>query len=260
VTRHDWDAGAYHQVSSPQFGWGLRVLDRLALRGDERVLDAGCGTGRLTAALSARLLHGQVVAVDRSAAMLGEAARYLRGSRVQLLRASADALPFHETFDVAFSTATFHWVLDHPRLFASLFGALRPGGLLHAQCGGGPNLARLRHRARTLLQGPPFADHLRGWQEPWHYADAETTAARLTEAGFTEVRASLEEAPVSFPDAASYESFVRTVCLRPYLSRLPPELDARFTEHLVSQAESDEPALTLDYWRLNLQGVRPTNG
>src|SRR6266704_2621497 len=75
----NWDAGAYDRLSGPQYAWGQRVLDRLGLRGDETVLDAGCGTGRLTALLLVRLPHGKVIAVDKSEAMLAEA-RSLRPS------------------------------------------------------------------------------------------------------------------------------------------------------------------------------------
>ncbi len=67
--------------------------------------------------------------------MLDTAAPMLTGIRVPVVRADAARLPFAEAFDVIFSTATFHWVLDHDALFASLFNALKAGGRLHAQCG-----------------------------------------------------------------------------------------------------------------------------
>jgi hypothetical protein len=114
--------------------------------------------------------------------------------------------------------------------------------------------------SREAVTASAIREPLSRWREPWHYADAEVTAERLAAAGFSEIRTSLKEAPVTFPDAAAYESFARTVCLRPYLCRLPTVLDALFTGHLVSQASDDEPAFTFDYWRLNIQSVRPRNG
>ncbi|MFL5957235.1 MAG: class I SAM-dependent methyltransferase, partial [Solirubrobacterales bacterium] len=73
MSPREWDATTYDRVSTPQLEWGLRVLDRLPLRGDERVLDAGCGSGRVTARLAERLPRGHVVAVDASAAMVARA-------------------------------------------------------------------------------------------------------------------------------------------------------------------------------------------
>ncbi|MDH4065556.1 MAG: class I SAM-dependent methyltransferase, partial [Acidobacteriota bacterium] len=140
----EWNATAYHKVAAPQTTWGLRVLSRLDLRGDERVIDAGCGSGRLTASLLERLPGGRVLAVDRSWNMLQTARANLRpafGARVSFVQVALPAMPFVEWADVVFSTATFHWVGDHPALFDGIFTALRPGGRLHAQCGGGPNLA-----------------------------------------------------------------------------------------------------------------------
>ncbi len=62
----EWDAETYDAVSDPQFNWGMEVLDRLELRGDEAVLDAGCGSGRVTAELARRLPRGRLIAVDGS--------------------------------------------------------------------------------------------------------------------------------------------------------------------------------------------------
>src|SRR5262249_15300476 len=157
---------AYHRVSNPQFDWGTVVLDRLPLRGDERVLDVGCGTGRLTQKLVTRLPRGRVLAVGLSSDMVQAARGYLRPSSdsgIQVAIADAAALPVDEWADAIFSTATFHWVLDHPRLFASLFHALKPGGRLVAQCGGAANLARIHHRLDRLKEQPEFARYFETW-------------------------------------------------------------------------------------------------
>ena len=254
----DWNASVYHRVSDPQFAWGERVLASLELAGDERVADVGCGTGRLTRDLAARVPRGSVLALDRSGSMLEQAAHHLADlrPRVQLARADAAALPLREAVDVIFSTATFHWVPDHDALFTSIFRALRPGGRLHAQCGGGPNLERLRDRAAALCATEPFARFLAGWTPSWHYATAEATAERLARIGFTSIDTSLEHTPTPFSSAADFQQFVEHVCLHPYLNRLPQPLRPAFVQPLVTFAASDDPPFVLDYWRLNIRARR----
>ena len=257
----DWNADAYHRVSNPQFEFGLPVLARLPLDGDELVLDIGCGTGRLTEKLLERLPRGRVIGIDASPAMLQVAEAYLKPrfqSRVHLVRGDASALPVRAAADAIFSTATFHWVLDHPRLFHSLYAALKPGGRLVAQCGGGPNVQRIHGRADALMRQPEFAPHFGRWQGPWQYADAATTADRLREAGFVEVRTSVEPAPVVQPDAEAFDTFITNVICRPYLAHLPDApLRRAFTRRLTEQSAGDRPAFELDYWRLNMDARRP---
>src|SRR5918998_3727751 len=222
MSLEEWDAASYHRVSEPQFAWGMAVLERLALRGDETVLDAGCGSGRLTAELLRRLPGGRVVALDRSAAMARRARETLAADAPRALVVEADllALPLRGAVDVVFSTATFHWVLDHDRLFVELAAALRPGGRLLAQCGGGENLARVHAVAARLMDEPEFAPRFAGWAEPWHFAHEDETWRRLEAAGFGDVRVSLVPAPTPFADRAALREFLETVVLRPHLARL----------------------------------------
>jgi trans-aconitate 2-methyltransferase len=259
----EWNAAVYHKVSNPQLDWGLPVLERLPLHGDEMVLDVGCGTGRLTEKLAQRLPRGQVVAIDQSENMLRTARQYLATNvnrRVAFARADAAALPFAGIADAIFSTATFHWVLHHERLFASLFRALKPGGRLVAQCGGGPNLERLHDRCLRLMREPLFAPHFSRWRDPWEFADAATTAQRLENAGFTDIETSVHASPVLQPDAPSYGEFVAHVICRPHLEHLSdPSLRARFMERLTEPAAKDSPPFELDYWRLNIDARRPAH-
>lgn len=257
-----WDAGAYDRLSDPQYAWGQRVIGRLELRGDETVLDAGCGTGRLTALLLERLPHGRVIAVDRSPAMLAAARSNLAaaGRRVAYLCADLQAIVLGRPVDAIFSTATFHWILDHPRLFRALAGVLIPGGRLEAQCGGGPNLARLRARVEGLVKQEPFATFFQGWREPWRFSWPAEAAEQLERAGFGEVATSLEAAPTSFDSAGAFGRFLRQVVLWPQLERLPERLREPFMGSLVAQAAGDDPPFVVDYWRLNLRGRRRMAG
>lgn len=257
----EWNAASYHKVSGPQTSWGQKVLARLDVRGDERAIDAGCGSGRLTAALLARLPGGRLMAIDRSWNMLMTARANLRpefGPRVSFAQVAMPALPFDGWADLVFSTATFHWITDHPALFANIFRALRSGGRLHAQCGGGPNLARAHELAERLMRQPPFAPFFAGWPGPWEFAGADVTRERLAAAGFADVDTSLEEAPTTLATEADYREFVTTVIYHPHLERLPdPALKREFIDRVTALAADDDPPFTLDYWRLNLAARKP---
>jgi trans-aconitate 2-methyltransferase len=261
VSTVEWDARAYHRLSNPHVSWGERVLERLPLRGDETVIDAGCGTGRLTERLLERLPRGNVVALDRSPAMIEQARTNLArfGDRVTFHCCDLLALPEELRADAIFSTATLHWVLDHDRLFRALFAVLRPGGWLVAQCGGEGNLAEIRARGDAHFRAPPLAQFFEGWDGPWEFADPQTTADRLLRAGFVDIETKLLDAPTPFADADEYRAFLGQVVLATYLDRIPGENErAAVLDRLVEAARHDDPPLTLDYVRLDLRARRPS--
>jgi trans-aconitate 2-methyltransferase len=257
----EWNSSEYHRLSQPQVSWGKKVLARLKLRGDELVLDAGAGTGRLTADLLQALPNGRVVALDVSQNMARSAREYLRpkfGEKAQVVTADLLDLPFTAAFDGIVSTAAFHWVLDHDRLFRGLFDSLRIGGWLQAQCGGGPNLARLKTRMEVLAESPKFAPFLADFPSPWLYQNAEAAAVTLQRAGFVDVQTSLEAAPTLLDDRRHYFEFVKTVIVRTHLERLPNErLREQYVSDLADHAAKDDPPFFLDYWRLNLTARKP---
>jgi trans-aconitate 2-methyltransferase len=245
-----WDAVSYDRVSGPLEALGVAVVDRLELTGDEVVLDAGCGSGRITAHLADRLPAGRVIAVDSSAAMVAEARRRL-GDRVDVRHGDLLELELEEPVDAIVSTATFHWVLDHGRLFERLHRALRPGGRLAAQCGGQGNIAGVLGAASAVAAGPPFARHLAGFRRPSRFAGAEETAALLREAGFKDVRCGLTPRPVVPEEPARY---LETITLGPHLEALPSSLRRRFVDEVL--ATLPQPAM-IDYVRLDIDATRP---
>jgi len=250
----DWDAGKYHQLSEPQLAWGRKIAAKLAPGGGECILDLGCGTGRLTTELAASHPDVRFVGADVSHAMLMEARR--AGATVAYVRADGAALPFVRAFDGVFSAATFHWILDHPALFERVHLALKPGGRLVAQCGGGPNLKRLLDRAHGLMDSPAFARFFEQWRDPWRFAGTEETHATLEAIGFTDIEVSLEPAPTTLPDRAAFCDFITCVCVRHHVDKLPPDPRQAFIGALGDTAADDDPPFTLDYWRLNISARR----
>ena len=246
----DWDAASYDRISDPQFGWALEQLERLPLHGDEIVLDAGCGSGRVTAVLADRVPRGRVYGVDVAPSM-AEHAKTALGDRATVSSQDLVELELPEPVDAVFSNATFHWIHDHDALFAALHRVMKPGGRLVAQCGGRGNINAFRTIADEVAAEEPFARYFEGWRRPWNYATAEDTDARLRAAGFTAVSCWLEPKSVAPADA---RAFVQTVCLVRHLDPLPDELRDPFIDEVL--ARSGTP-LVLDYVRLNMTAIRP---
>lgn len=246
----DWDALTYDRISDPQVAMAGPVLDRLDLSGSETVLDAGCGSGRVTQLLLERLPQGHVVAVDAAPSMVEEA-RVALGDRATVFQSDLQELTVPEPVDAAFSNAVFHWVPNHNLLFQRLFATLKPGGQFVAQCGGKGNIDRLRKLAAEVAAEEPYATALAGWSDPWNYASPEDTRARLEAAGFTEIETWLEPWPVDPPEPREY---LRTVCLGHHLAALPEQLRDSFLDTV---AERYGTPATLEYIRLNITARRP---
>lgn len=243
----DWDAAAYDRVADPMTRWGQVVLDRLPLVGDERILDAGCGSGRVTEGLLERLGdRGRVIALDGSPAMVNAARERLArfGDRVEYVVADLGRpLPIEGQVDAVLSTATFHWVPDHDALFANLAAVLRTGGWLVAQCGGIGNIATVQRVLATIGDG---------WLGPVHFETPLATIRRLDAAGFVDIECWLTDEPTRFQPGEPFATYLRTVVLGAHLERLPTAEHDAFVAALVSGI--GEPLI--DYVRLNIVARR----
>lgn len=244
MTAREWDAATYDRIADPQVRWGAKVLARMDLRGHERVMDAGCGSGRVTELLLGRVPHGEVVAVDASEAMLSEARRRLDGlGRIEFALADlAEPLAIARPVESVFSNAAFHWITDHDALFRNLAAAMVPGAQLVAQCGGQGNIASIVAALNDMGQdvGPVL------------FASPEDTARRLEAAGFADVRTWLHDEPTELEAGEPFETFLATVVLRLHLEQLPEGERAAFVREVVRRL----PGPAIDYVRLNIQARR----
>jgi trans-aconitate 2-methyltransferase len=239
MSSRTWDAATYDRVSAPQVSWSEAILDRLELQGDEVVLDAGCGSGRVTALLLERLPRGRVIALDADADMVrASRERFAGDPRVEVVHQSLSEMELAEPVDAVFSGATFHWVLDHDALFERIGRATKPGGRISAQCGGEGNIARVKGIADRLYPGEP--------PHTWKYAGTEETRERLERNAFTDVETWLQPMPVTPPEPLT---FLGDVILGPYVQRLPEAERMPFVQRVLD--ELDDPPV-LDYVRLNI--------
>jgi trans-aconitate 2-methyltransferase len=247
----DWDAAAYDDLADvPHDAWAEQVLGRLELAGNETVLDAGCGTGRMIALLRERHPGLTLIGADGSPKML-ERARENLGEGVQLIESNLLELEIDVPVDVIVSNAVFHWITEHQILFDRMFALLRPGGRLEAQCGGEGNIAEVERAVDALAGYERFAPYLRGEHQAWNYASVGDTELRLARAGFERALAWLEPWPVEPRDPRRY---LATVVLPWHLERLPPPLRDDFIDAVLGSAPRP---LVIEYVRLNISARRP---
>lgn len=228
---YEWDAATYDTVNAPMTARGNDAVARLELRGDETVLDAGCGTGEVTATLLERLAHGRVVALDASQAMLERAReRFAGDARVSFVRADlARPLPLREPVDAIVSTSTLHWVRDHDALWLNLAAVLRPGGQLVVDCGGEGNIAAV---VRAL-------EELGLREHPWTYAGVEETERRLAAAGFVDARVRLVPRLTRLA-GEELTRFLTSVVLRAHLAALPAAEGAALVRDVAARLPEGE--------------------
>lgn len=243
MSPREWDADAYDRLAAPMTRWGRAVVERLDLRGDERALDAGCGTGKVTAILRERLPDGEIVALDGSRSMIALARERLGEDRTQYVVADLlEPLPIDPPVDAVLSTATFHWIPDHDTLFANLAAVMRPGAQLVAQCGGRGNIASVEAALRDM--GESFEGRK-------HFAGPEDTRSRLEATGFTDVEAWLQDEPTPL-DRGDLEPYLATIALGDHVQGMGDEERRRFVHEVAVRL----PASAIDYVRLNITARR----
>ena len=226
TTTGDWDARDYAAHSRGQQIWARELIAKLELRGDEDVLDIGCGDGRPTAAIAERLPEGSVLGVDQSAAMIELAREQFPPATHPNLRfeqMDATRLVLPRAFDVAFSTAALHWIEDHAAVLRGVCACLRPGGRLLFQSGGRGNVAAAFAVVDEVIARSRWRGFFKDFTPPYHFYGPEEWQAWLRDAGFRSRRVELIPKDMVHSGDAALLGWLRTTWF-PYTDRVPSDL------------------------------------
>lgn len=228
-----WDAKDYAKNSGAQQGWAVELMGKLRLDGDERILDIGCGDGKVTVALADRVPDGAVVGIDSSNEMIGFAqeshASY--GPRLAFEVGDAAELHFEREFDVVFSNAAIHWVPDHQAVVQGISRALRPGGQVLLSFGGKGNVVDLIEAAKSLTDEPAWAPYFEDASSTYTFRGPEDWTPLLTDAGLEAVRVELvPKDMVHTPD--NFKGWLRTTWML-LTQRVPEENREQFLDEFV---------------------------
>jgi len=259
----NWNPQDYHQHSSQQYHWANQILAHLALKGDETILDVGCGDGKITAQIAHAVPRGRVVGIDNSAEMIAFAqqtfpADVLVNLRFQL--ADARSLPFVAEFDLVLSFTCLHWVIDHRPVLVGIQQALRSGGRALLQFGGKGNAAEIVRAVTQVMCRPVWAAYFVGFEFPWGFYSPEEYRLWLAAAGLGAVRVELVPKDMVHPGPAGLAGWLRTTWM-PYVQRVPVELQQAFLDESVAEYLKAHPVdaqgnVHLDMVRLEVEAVK----
>lgn len=254
-----WDADTYDIVSDAQEEWARFIIKQRKWHGGEAVLDAGCGSGRITKMLSEIIRDGNICAVDNDPNMIKKATERLGNiENVCIIQSDLTDAEFgfmQRKFDVIFSNAVLHWILDHHKIFRNFYNLLKPDGELLIQCGGFGNLKKTISVFNTVKDYSDFKQYFSEWKQSWNFAKPNDTKNILNDLGFKHIRVYLSNSNVNFSNKNNYLLYVKTVVLGPYLKYFPSEqLKNKFVEEILDLIENDYAELkwNLDYVRLNI--------
>lgn len=236
-----WNALDYASNSSAQQIWARELICRLHLRGDERVLDIGCGDGKVTAEIAVAVPRGSAVGVDNSADMIAHASAHHQSGNCRFQIADASALPFSSEFDVIFSNACLHWIYDHRPVLAGIRRALRPGGRVLLQMGGKGNAADVLAIVTELMSSPRWRQHFTNFTFRYGFHAPEDYRRWLTEAGLKPIRLELLPKTARHNNAAGLAGWIRTTWM-PYTNPVPETEREAFIAEILSQYLEHHPA------------------
>lgn len=235
-----WNPLDYAQNSAVQQSWARELIAKLHLGGDERVLDIGCGDGKVTAEIAAAVPQGSVLGVDNSPDMIGYAkAAYERGN-LRFTVADAAALPFGPEFHVIFSNACLHWVYDHRPVLAGIRRALRPGGRILLQMGGKGNASGTMAAVQETMASPQWAAHFSGFSFRYGFHGVEEYRRWLAEAGLTPVRVELIPKQMRHAGREGLTGWFRTTWF-PFVSAVPQEQREQFIVETIDRYLASHP-------------------
>jgi trans-aconitate methyltransferase len=227
-----WDASDYANHSSAQQKWAKELIAKLNLSGNESLLDIGCGDGKVTAEIASYLQEGNVVGIDNSEEMISLATDKFPSTvypNLSFRRQDAIALSFWQEFDVVFSNAVLHWILDHGPVLKGIYQALKPNGRVLAQMGGKGNASQVVEVVDEIMKTDDWKGYFEKFSFPYGFYSPKEYKPWLQEAGFDIVNLELKPKNLVHENKEKFKGWFRTTWL-PYLHRIPVKLREKFID------------------------------
>jgi trans-aconitate 2-methyltransferase len=259
-----WDAKDYAKNSQNQFQWAKELIPKLKLQSNEVLLDIGCGDGKITVEIAKALPNGKVVGIDSSPEMINLAKTTFpveECPNVTFKAIDARNIPFQEEFDIAFSNAALHWIIDQNAVLKGVQKSLKPNGRILFQMAGKGNAQAVLSLFDELLVLPEWRCYFEGFTFPYAFLNPQEYRQLLVQAGLKPVRVELFARDMKFPNAEGLAGWVRTTWL-PFTERIPIQQRDSLVKEIVSRYTANHPAdaegtVHLAMVRLEVEAIKP---
>ncbi len=235
ATDFQWNANDYARNATAQYGWARELIDKLALQGDEHLLDIGCGDGRVSAELASDLPNGSVLGIDASAEMITAAQQawpVAAHPNLRFRRMDARSIRTDERFDVAFSNAVLHWIDDHRAVLSGLDRVLKPGAEILFQMGGHGNATAFFEVLHGVMNTAPWRSYFTDFSHPYHFYHTDDYERWLPEHGFEARRIELIPKQMKHQNSDGLKGWFRTTWF-PYTDQLPVKVREPFIDQVI---------------------------
>lgn len=230
----EFDGKKYKKASKHQKEWGNALISELPFRGDERILDLGCGDGVLTEQLALAVPNGTVLGIDASGGMI-ETAKGIVRRNLEFQQMDINEMAFENEFDVIFSNAALHWVKDHKRLLKNAHKALKEQGILLWDFGGAGNCANFIAVIRGKIKDEKYADHFRDFAWPWQMPSKAEYEEWMSSSGFSDFTITEVNRDRRFSNAEEMIRWIDQPSIVPFLTCLPERDKKRFREEVIAE-------------------------
>ncbi len=230
MNQQNWNAKDYAKYSKAQEVWAKELITKLELKGDENILDLGCGDGKVTALLSTST-DGKIVGVDKSEAMVALAKTSY--SDIEFMVMDATELTFEKQFDIVFSNAVLHWVHNHEAVLRGIKKALKPNGKILLQFGGYGNAKAILNIMESFID-KNYAKYFANFEFPYNFPHNDTYTKLLEKVGFRDINARLIPKDMAHENIDAFKGWIRTTWF-PYTDCLPKSMREEFIDGLVKE-------------------------
>ncbi|AEH43993.1 Trans-aconitate 2-methyltransferase [Thermodesulfatator indicus DSM 15286] len=240
---YKWNPEEYRISSSNQKRWGQELLSKIDFKGDEKVLDIGCGDGEITALIAQRVPKGFVVGIDSSKDMINMAKKNFLSKEypnLSFLVKDVREITFEKEFDIVFSNACLHWVIDHLSVLKRIKTSLKPSGKIFFQMGGKGNAEEIIKVLENIIRQPKWSKFFKNFSFPYGFYSPKEYSKWLKIAGFKPKRIELLTKDMIHQDEKTFASWLLSTWL-PYLQRIPENNREEFISEVIKRYLEKHP-------------------
>jgi trans-aconitate 2-methyltransferase len=233
---YKWDAKDYQNNSEVQQKWARELIAKIKLKGNESVLDIGCGDGKITAEIAKELPDGSIIGVDNSEDMIDLANKnfpYKTYKNVLFKLCDAKKLDFNNEFDIIFSNATLHWVKNHIPVIKGIEKALKENGKILLQMGGKGNAREIIKTVNLIKNKSEWKKYFINFKFPYSFYGPDKYRIFFDNTGLEINYIKLISKDMTHKDKEGLNGWIRTTWF-PYTNRIPENLRNLFIDEIIN--------------------------